>query len=92
MLNKDDEYIQNWNEMFSWGQDTFSGNASYRARRGYRSARYWDYLTATDQYVDVGFRPVLEVLNPGTLGSDCLLYTSWRQVSWYAGSRGRGIS
>ncbi|MGO5027358.1 S-layer homology domain-containing protein [Candidatus Agathobaculum pullicola] len=72
MLNKDDEYIQNWNEMFSWGQDTFSGDASYRARRGYRSARYWVYLTATDQYVDVGFRPVLEVLNPDTLGSDGL--------------------
>ncbi len=72
MLNKDDEYIQNWNEMFSWGQDTFSGDASYRARRGYRSARYGDYLTATDQYMDVGFRPVLEVLNPDTLGSDGL--------------------
>ena len=34
MLNKDDEYIQNWNEMFSWGQDTFSGDASSRAIRG----------------------------------------------------------
>ena len=72
MLNKDDEYIQNWNEMFSWGQDTFSGDASYRARRGYNSARTWYDNPATDQYVDIGFRPVLEILNADTLNSDGL--------------------
>ena len=68
MLNKDSGYIQNWNEMYSWGQDTVSVDASLRAIRGYTSARYWSSTTATNSYPDVGFRPVLEVLNPDTLG------------------------
>ncbi|WP_147525351.1 InlB B-repeat-containing protein, partial [Acetivibrio ethanolgignens] len=72
MLNKDNEYIQNWNKMFSWGQDTYSGGASYRAVRGYDSARYWNKLNVTFSNPIVGFRPVLEVLNPDTLGSDGL--------------------
>ena len=69
MLNKDSGYIQNWNEMYSWGQDTVSVDASLRAIRGYTSARYWSSTTATNSYPDVGFRPVLEVLNFGTLDS-----------------------
>ena len=72
MLNKDSGYIQNWNEMYSWGQDTVSVDASLRAFRGYDSARYWNYSNATSSYSNVGFRPVLEVLNPDTLGSDGL--------------------
>ena len=69
MLNKNSGYIQNWNKIYLWGQDTVSGNASYRARRGYSSARYWYSNNATHSYPFVGFRPVLEVLNPDTLGS-----------------------
>ena len=69
MLNKNSGYIQNWNKIYLWGQDTVSGNASYRARRGYSSARYWYSNNATHSYPFVGFRPVLEVLNPGSLGS-----------------------
>ena len=72
MLNKNSGYIQNWNKMYSWGQDVSSGFASSRARRGYDSARYWHYDYATDSGPRVGFRPVLEVLNPDTLGSDGL--------------------
>ena len=72
MLNKDSGYIQNWNKMYSWGQDTFSGDASRRAVRGYDSARYWGYNYAANSGPYVGFRPVLEVLNPDTLGSDGL--------------------
>ncbi len=69
MLNKNSGYIQNWNGMYSWGQDVSSGGASYRAVRGYGLARYWDYDYATHSYPLVGFRPVLEVLNSDTLGS-----------------------
>lgn len=72
MLNKNSGYIQNWNKIYLWGQDTVSGNASYRARRGYSSARYWYSNNATHSYPFVGFRPVLEVPNPGSLGSDGL--------------------
>ena len=70
MLNKDSGYIQNWNGMYSWGQDAFSGGASYRAIRGYNSARIWVSINAAYSSPDVGFRPVLEVLNADTLGSD----------------------
>ena len=69
MLNKDIGYIQNWNGMSSWGQDVSSGGASFRAVRGYYSARYWSNNYAANSSPNVGFRPVLEVLNPDTLGS-----------------------
>ena len=72
MLNKDSGYIQNWNGMYSWGQDAFSGGASYRAVRGCDSARYWISVNAAYSNPSVGFRPVLEVLNPDTLGPDGL--------------------
>ena len=68
MLNKNSGYIQNWNEMYSWGQDAYS--TSFRAVRGYNSARNWDGNNVTGSSPDVGFRPVLEVLNADTLGSD----------------------
>ena len=69
MLNKNSGYIQNWNQMFSWGQDVSSGGTSYRAVRGYFSARFWLDKLAAYSNPYVGFRPVLEVLNPDTLGS-----------------------
>ena len=72
VLNKNSGYIQNWNKMYLWGQDIVSGNASDRAFRGYYSARYWGNSNATYSNPSVGFRPVLEVLNPDTLGSDGL--------------------
>ena len=72
MLNKDSGYIQNWNGMYSWGQDAFSGGGSYRAIRGYNSARIWVSINAAYSSPDVGFRPVLEVLNADTLGPDGL--------------------
>ena len=55
--------------MYLWGQDVSSVDASYRARRGYLSARYWNDCYATLSTPRVGFRPVLEVLNADTLGS-----------------------
>ena len=72
MLNKNSGYIQNWNGMYSWGQDVPSDGASLRAIRGYFSARRWGNNAATFSTPGVGFRPVLEVLNPDTLGSDGL--------------------
>ena len=69
MLNKNSGYIQNWNKMYSWGQDAYSADESRRAVRGCNSARYWNYYTAARSYPFVGFCPVLEVLNPDTLGS-----------------------
>ena len=72
MLNKNSGYIQNWNILYSWGQDTYFGGALLRAVRGLGSARCWSSNSATYSAPYVGFRPVLEVLNPDTLGSDGL--------------------
>ena len=72
ILDKDSDYIKNWNGMFSWGQDTTRYNSSLRAVRGYDSGRRWNDDDATDFLPLVGFRPVLEILNPDTLSSDGL--------------------
>ena len=74
MLNKNSGYIQNGNDMYLylWGQDTVSRNASRRAIRGCASARFWINCDATYSDPSIGFRPVLEILNPDTLGSDGL--------------------
>lgn len=70
VLDKNSGYIQNWNKIYSWGQDTSSYESWYRAVRGYGSARYWSYYYAASSDPRGGFRPVLEVLNSDTLGSD----------------------
>lgn len=70
ILDKDSGYIKNWNILYSWGQDAYS--ASGRAFRGFNSARFWISNFATYSNPYVGFRPVLEVPNPDTLGSDGL--------------------
>ena len=72
ILNKDSSYIKNWNGIYSWGQDTTRYNSSLRAVRGYDSGRRWNDDDATDFLPLVGFRPVLEILNPDTLSSDGL--------------------
>ena len=70
VLDKNSGYIQNWNKMYSWGQDTTRYNSSFRAVRGFISARLWGIDNAASSDPNVVFRPVLEILNPDTLGSD----------------------
>ena len=72
VLDKNSGYIQNWNKMYSWGQDTSSYELWYRALRGSNSARRWLHSYAKSSYSNRGFRPVLEVRNPNTLGPDGL--------------------
>ena len=72
VLDKNSGYVKNWNDIYSWGQDTSSYESWYRAVRGYYSARGWGNYGAAYSYPNVGFRPVLEVLNSDTLGSDGL--------------------
>ena len=69
VLDKNSGYVKNWNDIYSWGQDTSSYESGYRAGRGHRSARYWYRNDATFSFPFIGFRPVLEVLNSDTLGS-----------------------
>ena len=62
--------LWHWVGVYSWCQETWAENASYRAYRGCTSARIWNYSGATHQNANVGFRPVLEVLNTDPLISD----------------------
>ena len=62
--------LWHWAGVYSWCQETYSEDTSYRARRGYDSARIWRYNAATNQGASLGFRPVLEVLNTDPLISD----------------------
>ena len=70
ILDKNSGYIQNWNKMYSWGQDTSSAAESFRAYRGYNSARFWYYTSSSFRNVYLGFRPVLEL--PTDLAADSL--------------------
>ena len=73
ILDKNNEYIKNWREMFSWGQDISKNPGTpRRAIRGYKLARYCGYTSSLSRAVYLGFRPVLEVLNSDTLGADGL--------------------
>ena len=69
-LNSTHNQFWNWYYVYSWCQETYSGNSSSRALRGYYSARIWNFNGATYRNAYVGFRPVLEVLNTDPLISD----------------------
>ena len=68
--NSTHNQLWHWVGVYSWCQETWAENASRRAGRGYDSARYWGYHMSGRRHVNVGFRPVLEVLNTDPLISD----------------------
>lgn len=69
-------YIKNWSKIYSCGQDTSSNvgtTNSYRFYRGYSSEGGTRSIMAESHENDVGgYRPVLEIMNPGSLGTDGL--------------------
>lgn len=68
--NSTHNQLWHWVGVYSWCQETWAENASFRAYRGFNSARRWDYDSSGYRSVYVGFRPVLEVLNTDPLISD----------------------
>ena len=68
--NSTHNQLWHWVGVYSWCQETWAENASYRAFRGYNSARGWLNRSSGNRNVGVGFRPVLEVLNTDPLISD----------------------
>ena len=72
LLDKDDGYIKNWNGIFSCGQDSVIRLSWRRTVRGHYSSRFCGHRDAAGQNPQVGFRPVLEVLNRDTIGPDGL--------------------
>ena len=90
ILNKNSGYIQNWNKMYSWGQDTSSAAESFRAYRGYNSARFWYYTSSSFRNVYLGFRPVLEL--PTGLAADNLKVVELRTVKFMPGEQQNWIN
>ena len=74
IYQKSADYIKNWYKMRSFGQDIGTGNVEgwYLSRGGHFAAQVTFWARPTLPERDTGFRPVLEVLNPDTLGSDGL--------------------
>ena len=68
--NSTHNQLWHWVGVYSWCQETWAENASYRATRGSHSARGWYNFASGYRDVTVGFRPVLEVLNTDPLISD----------------------
>lgn len=71
-LNSPHNQKWNWMGVYSWAQETYTGNSPYRAFRGYFSARLWYYTSSGYRDAIIGWRPVLEVLNsaPVISGAD----------------------
>ena len=68
--NSTHNQLWHWVGVYSWCQETWAENASSRAFRGYNSARSWNSNSSGNRSGNVGFRPVLEVLNTDPLISD----------------------
>lgn len=68
--NSTHNQLWHWVGVYSWCQETWAENASFRAYRGCLSARIWSSSYATFSNPSLGFRPVLEVLNTDPLISD----------------------
>ena len=56
-VNSTHNKFWNWLYVYSWCQEVYSGNASTRAVRGYRSARPWVSSTATSRVRERRFSP-----------------------------------
>lgn len=64
--------LMHWDWMYSWVNDEYKKyglTAAYRAYRGYDSARFWSYTSASFRSVRLGFRPAFD-LDAETLPSD----------------------
>ena len=74
IYQKSADYIKNWYKMRSFGQDIGTGNVEgwYLSRGGHFAAQVTFWARPTLPERDTGFRPVLEVLIPDTLGADGL--------------------
>ena len=80
--------LWHWKDMYFWGSDVPILRASTRAVRGWVSARYWDYNSATNRYVYVGFRPVLEPLASDNIAPNCQLDGVYFQLRSIPGGEG----
>ena len=59
----EDDDLWHWKNEFFWGQESVDKDGSYRATRGFHSARNWGLnYSSGNRSVYLGFRPALEPL------------------------------
>lgn len=80
ILNKNADYIKNWSDGYSWGQDTVSDNANSRVQRGRDTARYFAVASSSMIGYSIGFRPALELTSDTS--------TDLKTVTFAMGSNG----
>ena len=68
ILDKNPDYIKNWKDIYSWGQDTDMQHETRRALRRQLSNYNWSSYEFGYANESIGFRPVLELPEPGTSG------------------------
>ena len=57
--NSTHNQLWHWVGVYSWCQEVYAENASYRVYRGYYSARLFDWYSSGSRRVFLGFRPAL---------------------------------
>ena len=60
----DSNELWHWKNAAFWCQEISRSTGSERVVRGYVSARYWFSRNPEEQYISVGFRPVLDIVLP----------------------------
>ena len=68
----DDDDVWHWKEASFWGQET-ADKSQQKSVRGGHGARFWMALAPNLWYSELGFRPILEPLLPGTTDISKLL-------------------
>ena len=72
IADKNSGYIENWANVYAWGQDSDGKYRLNKAVRGLRKLRgWWNRSQGTSTRV-YGYRPVLEVKNADDLGPEAL--------------------
>lgn len=65
-LNGAHNRLWNWYCCSSWCQEIYTGNPGGRAVRGSPSVHIWKSIASSMRISSIGFRPVLEVLDPAS--------------------------
>lgn len=81
--------VWHWDRIYSWSQTADSGLSSHRCGYGYRSAKHAlsFYKEDGNHTVEIGFRPVLEILPVIDVEPNCTLDGQDFQVDNFPGSK-----
>ena len=72
IADKNSGYIENWANVYAWGQDSDGKYRLNKAVRGFKELRRWRNVNQGTSTRGYGYRPVLEVKNAADLGFEAL--------------------